>query len=77
VLRAFCAFGDMFNRGGRLSARSREVAILRTAWRTGASYEAAYHLDRARQTGLRDERLGQLELPGTSGLEPDDALWSG
>lgn len=74
VLRAFCVFGDMFNRGGQLPGRSREIAILRTAWRTGAEYEAGYHLGRARDLGIPDPDIARLRMPGTEGLQPADAL---
>jgi alkylhydroperoxidase family enzyme len=74
VLKVFCGYSDVLNRGGRLPADLREVAILRTAYRTGAQYEAFYHLARARSAGVREDELDQMDKSNPRGLRPEYAL---
>jgi 4-carboxymuconolactone decarboxylase len=74
LLRPFCDFGDMLNRAGRLPARTRELAILRTSAHTGSAYEATYHHARSLRVGLLDDEITRLNEPGIEGLQPGDAL---
>jgi 4-carboxymuconolactone decarboxylase len=62
LMKVFCDFSDVLNRGGRLSAAQREVAIVRTSFRTGARYEGYFHLIRARAAGLTDVEIEQLQV---------------
>ena len=66
---AFRPFGT-YLRQGRLPARERELAILRTAWNCRCAYEWGAHVDGARESGL-DERARRRVLTG-----PDAPEWS-
>ena len=58
---AFVGFGGALL-DGRLPARTRELAILRTAVRCGADYEWAHHAGGAAQAGVTTEELAALRL---------------
>jgi 4-carboxymuconolactone decarboxylase len=53
-----------------LSARRREMVILRTAWLCGAHYEWAHHVGFALESGLSEDEVRALS--GTVGVE-----WTG
>jgi alkylhydroperoxidase family enzyme len=60
--------------GGDLDARSRELVILRTAWRCRARYAWDRHVRRARAAGLTDaEVAGVTRATGAGGWAPYDA----
>jgi len=60
-------------RGGRLSARDRELVILRTGWRCGSAYEWAAHAGQARAAGMDDADLARItEGPDADGWQPND-----
>jgi len=42
---------------GRVAARTRELVILRMAWRTGAEYVFCHHLRIARDLGISDDEI--------------------
>lgn len=50
--RKWVSFGSTLLVRGRLPARDRELAVLRTAWRTGAEYYWAPHVDLAHDAGI-------------------------
>jgi 4-carboxymuconolactone decarboxylase len=52
-----------------------EVAILRTGFRLGSSYEQQQHIDRARRRGLEDSRIGSIAGPPEA-MAPQDRLIS-
>ena len=54
---------------GELSARDREIAILRTAWLCGSQYEWGQHVLLGRHIGLSDEDIDQVRVG------PDDVRW--
>ena len=52
---------------GVLPARLRELAILRTAWRTGSDYQWAQHAALAADAGLGEEEVRAVAEPVPSG----------
>jgi 4-carboxymuconolactone decarboxylase len=69
LFRRWLPFGGKLLRG-KLPARDRELAILRTAWLCEAPYEWAQHVVIARAAGLTD---AQIEAVATG---PDDPSWA-
>ncbi len=63
LLRRVNALGGYFPRHGRLDVRTRELAILRTAARTGCAYEAHHHADPGAQAGLSPAELAAIADP--------------
>jgi 4-carboxymuconolactone decarboxylase len=62
-------------RGPGLSARHREILILRTGWNCRCRYELAQHQRLARSIGMTDEDLGRIEVgPEADGWDPFEAL---
>lgn len=59
--------GSVFLFEGILSHRLREIAILRTAWRTGAEYEWGQHTLIGRQVGLTEGEIKELMTPALVG----------
>jgi alkylhydroperoxidase family enzyme len=62
LFHAFIGFGAAM-RNGRLSARVRELVILRTAHAEGSRYEWTHHVPMARAAGVSDDELGRLQGP--------------
>jgi 4-carboxymuconolactone decarboxylase len=65
LLKRFNLLGGFFLGRGELPARERELAILRTAWRSQAVYEWAQHVVIGRRAGITDEeitRIAQTEI---------------
>lgn len=46
---------------GTLTARHRELVILRTAYRCGCEYERRHHRDIAREAGIREDEIAAIE----------------
>lgn len=70
LARRYLAFsGKLFTRG-KLEPRTREIAILRTAWRCGSDYEWGQHERIAQELGLSGDEVRAVaeEVP--------DARWS-
>jgi alkylhydroperoxidase family enzyme len=73
-------FKEFLRFGGRLLFRSglpadvREVLILRTAYRCGADYEWAHHVDIGGRAGLADDVIAALGVADPGGLDDDTAL---
>lgn len=59
--------GSVFLLEGRLAPRLREIAILRTAWKTEAEYEWGQHRLIGRQVGLTDSEITDLMTPALVG----------
>jgi alkylhydroperoxidase family enzyme len=60
-------------RRGRLSAREREIVILRTGWRCGCAYEWAGHAWLGRAAGMDDADLARItEGPDADGWQPNE-----
>jgi len=66
VLRNFMRLGNSLLLHGLLPPVLRELAILRIAQLTGASYEWAHHVPIARQAGVREEQVADLKSWQTS-----------
>lgn len=59
---------------GKLSARDRELLILRTGYRCGSEYEWGQHVLIARASGLTDDEITRVQNgPDDSGWDPFDA----
>ncbi|MHB8438246.1 MAG: carboxymuconolactone decarboxylase family protein [Acidimicrobiales bacterium] len=69
LFRAWITFGGALL-SGTLTARRRELAILRTSVHCGADYEWAHHVDAARVAAVTDEELAALRV------ELSDGPWS-
>jgi 4-carboxymuconolactone decarboxylase len=64
-------FGGTLLYRGELSARHRELLILRTAWHCRAQYEWGQHVRIAKAAGLTDDEISRVPLGG------DAAGWDG
>jgi alkylhydroperoxidase family enzyme len=60
LYRKFLPFAGKLTFGGRLTARDREVLILRTARNCRSRYEWAHHVDAARAAGVDDVDLALI-----------------
>ncbi|PLK26786.1 carboxymuconolactone decarboxylase family protein [Novosphingobium sp. TH158] len=56
----YLRFNAALAKGVDLSARLKEIAILRVAWRRGSEYEWVHHAISALRTGLTPEHLAAL-----------------
>ena len=73
LLKRWSAFGGVLLFGGALSARDRELLILRTAANTGADYEWGHHQVLAELAGLTpDEVQRVLAGPEADGWSTHD-----
>lgn len=57
LLQRWNLMAALFRRPGRLPVRDRELVVLRTAWRTRASYEWGQHVLIARDVGVTDDEI--------------------
>lgn len=74
LFRKWLPFGGKLLAGGKLPARDRELAILRTAWRCGSDYEFGQHRTIGMNAGLSAEEVDQVvDDPAAGGWSPDDA----
>jgi 4-carboxymuconolactone decarboxylase len=73
LARAFFAFNShLFH--STLSARDREMATVRVAWRRRGEYEWAQHMRMARRAGLSDEEVDAISAgPDARAWGPRDA----
>lgn len=73
LLKRWSAFGGLLLAGGALSARDREVLILRTAANCGADYEWGHHLALGSLAGLAADEMTDLAGPSevAAGIDPD------
>ena len=75
LARAFLTFNKhLFD--STLPARTRELAILRVAWRRRCRYEWAQHVLIAKRAGISDEEIAQVRAatPGTTLARAVDEL---
>ncbi len=72
LFRKWLPFGGKLL-AGRLSARDRELAILRTGWLCRSEYEWGQHVILARRAGITEEEISRVkegpDAPGWTGLE--------
>ncbi len=74
LFRRWLPFGGKLL-AGKLPARDRELAILRTGWRCGSEYEWGQHVLIGRAAGLTDDEIHRIQTgPDTPGWDPSDAL---
>ncbi|ODU06240.1 MAG: hypothetical protein ABS81_05335 [Pseudonocardia sp. SCN 72-86] len=77
LLRRYRGFGAKLLSAGRLSARIREIVVLRTASRCGCAYELAHHRPIAAAVGLTDAEVDAIcgfDLPDPLGSATENAL---
>jgi AhpD family alkylhydroperoxidase len=60
LARAFLTFNAHLLTTSTLPARTRELAILRIAWRRRCRYEWAQHVQIARRAGITDEEIAGI-----------------
>ena len=60
LARAFLTFNAHLLTTSTLPARTRELAILRIAWRRHCRYEWAQHVQIARRAGITDEEIAGI-----------------
>ena len=74
LLRNWLPFGGKLF-AGRISARERELVILRTGWNCRAEYEWAQHVPMGLAAGLTHEEIDRVrEGPDAGGWSADDVL---
>jgi alkylhydroperoxidase family enzyme len=74
LFRAWLPFGGFLLTAGKLSGRDRELLILRTAVRTGSSYEWGQHVRISLDGGIEREAIDRvLEGPDADGWTPHEA----
>lgn len=67
LLKRWSAFGSTLLYRAELSARDRELLILRTAWHCKAHYEWSYHVPLGLRSGLSKDEIGRVtEGPASS-----------
>ena len=70
LFRRWLPFGGKLL-SGRIPARDRELAILRTAWLCRSNYEWGQHLLIARSAGISDDEIRRVQSgPDTDGWDP-------
>src|SRR5690606_35858796 len=72
LLRRWIPWGGRLLNGGKLPPRTREVAILRIAARTGSDYEWSQHVSIGVGAGLTRDQVDQIASDDVSTLEPID-----
>lgn len=63
LARRYLPFAGKLLPAGRLPGRARELAILRTAWRSECDYEWGQHERIARDCGLAQQEIQSVMLP--------------
>ena len=72
---AFIMFGNSVLFESRFDPRKREIAVLRVAHLTQASYEWHHHVAVGKQTGLTDEEIEKIAVDGpVAGLDEEGNL---
>ena len=75
LLKRWTVFGNHVLYKSTLSAREREIAILRVGWLCRAEYEWAQHVVIGRKAGLSDEDIENIAAgPEAPGLDPFEAV---
>ena len=74
LAKAFLTFNAHFFYSSKLTARDREILILRIAWLRHAEYEYLAHVAIGRRAGLVDVDIERIQAgPGAPGLSARDA----
>jgi 4-carboxymuconolactone decarboxylase len=74
LMKRWMVFASHVLAKSTLSARDRELLILRTGWRCQAPYEWGQHVAIARQSGLGDDDIVRVsEGPAAPGWAPNEA----
>jgi 4-carboxymuconolactone decarboxylase len=74
LAKAFLTFNAHVARTPSLTARMRELVILRISWLRRSEYEFIQHVVIARSVGLTDADIDRIEAgPDAPGWDPDDA----
>jgi len=71
LLKRWLVFGNHILSKSSLSARDREIAILRIGWLCRAGYEWGQHVEIGRSVGLSDDEIEQIGV-GAEGAGWDD-----
>ena len=75
LMKRWMVFGNHVLAKSTLSARDRELLILRTGWNCRAPYEWGQHVAIARAIGVTDEEVERVAAgPGAAGWDPFEAL---
>ena len=75
LLRRWLVFGSHVLGKSTLSARHRELLILRVGWLCRAPYEWGQHVAIARREGITDEEIARIaEGPDAAGWDPIEGL---
>ena len=72
--RGFASLSGRVHTASHLSARIRELAVLRTAAALGADYEWGNHVPGARAAGLTDDEIRALRSGDLSGFSRTDEI---
>ena len=73
LLKRWSAFGGTLLFRSELSARERELLILRTAWHCKAHYEWSQHVPLAQRVGVTADEVARVtEGPGAPGWDDGD-----
>jgi alkylhydroperoxidase family enzyme len=68
-------FGSYLQRDSHLTAQTREILILRTAWNARSEYEWAHHALAAREAGMSEAQIERIaQGPGAGWSEEQRAL---
>jgi 4-carboxymuconolactone decarboxylase len=74
LLKRWLVFGNHVIAKSALSAREREILILRVGWLCRCEYEWGQHVVIGRRAGLRDDEIRRItEGPSAPGWDPFDA----
>jgi alkylhydroperoxidase family enzyme len=74
LLKRWLVFGNHVLSKSTLTARDRELLILRTGWRCRAPYEWGQHVVIARGSGISDDEIARVaEGPDAAGWDDADA----
>ena len=68
LARAFLTFNKHLLFESTLPAKTRELAILRVAWRRRCRYEWAQHVLIAKRAGVTEEQIAQVRTESTTAL---------
>ena len=73
VFKGFSAFGSALINGSPLSAKLREIAILRVGYLSNARYEVFQHEALARHVGLTEEQIDAVRTGGAAAAKLGEA----
>jgi 4-carboxymuconolactone decarboxylase len=74
LYRSFTAFSKYIEGPTSLSARDKELIVLRTVWLTRDEYSWAYHVPAAKRAGLSEDEIARITKgPDVSGWSAFDA----